>query len=171
MKKLLLIIAVLLITSGTAFSQFSWGVGGGVGTKAAFDNSLFYYKVGVGVHARGIYDLSETTTLQAGFTYYLPTKISTASVNQMVLNMDFNYNFVSEEDMKVYALGGMNYTGFHVEAGSSEGNSYGAGFHAGLGLRQEHFFVEARYEFKKTIKDIININHDGQIVATFGYIF
>lgn len=172
MKRSLLIVIVFLFVSSTAFSQFSWGVGGAFGTKSAFDGSLYHLKAGFGVSVKGIYDLSETTALQAGFNYYFPTKIGSASVNQMVLSLDFNYNFFQDEALKVYVLGGVNYTGWHAEVGEREGDSYGVGFHGGIGLRIEHFLFEVRYELEKDIDDpIVTLVHEAQVVGTFVYIF
>lgn len=172
MKCKLIIIVVCLIISSTAYSQFSWGVGGAFGSKAAFDGSLFYFKEGVGIGIKSIYDLSETTALQGGFNYYLSTKIGSATVNQMVLAVDFNYNFVSDESMKAYFLAGLNYTGWHAEVGQREGDSYGSGVHTGIGLRINQFLLEVRYEFKKVIKDpVMDLDHPSQIVGTVVYLF
>ena len=164
MKKTLLIIAVFLIASTSAFSQFQFGVGGAAGTKAGFDDdgALAF---GFGPHVRGVYTISDDFALVGGVTYYLPKKIGDVSLNQFVFNVDLNYNFINDGDMKAYFLGGASYNSFKIAAGGASVTFSEFGYHAGAGVVFDKFFIEGKYEFEIDTDDILR---EGQITGTIG---
>ena len=74
MKKILLIIAVLLI-AGSSFSQVQFGVGAVAGTKLK-GNDKGEYSMNFGAHARGLFEISDEIykiddALNAGFGWKL----------------------------------------------------------------------------------------------------
>jgi hypothetical protein len=131
MKKTLLLIAVALFVSSTAFSQFKFGVGGALGTKASATGEL-----GFGAQARATYELADEMNLEGGFTYFFRK-----DAGFWILNADFQYEFATKEDFTFYGLGGVNYN-------KLKGMDGKIGFEAGAGLTFSKFFAEAKYNFK-----------------------
>ncbi len=160
MKKTLLIIAALVMSS-VAFSQVQFGFGLATGSKSAWDKDDGDQTFGFGAHARALWNISEDFGLVGGFTYYLPTKIEGENLNMYGFNADGHYNFIKEDDMKVYGLAGFSLNFYKID---DTENAFG--FHFGAGVTYKKFFAEAKYEFQKEIVD--GYDHEGQVSAVIG---
>lgn len=119
MKKFFLL---ALATFGiVAFAQAQVKVGAhlGYGTKA--ENLL------LGVNAE--FFINEKLAIAPDFSYYLPKKEAGVSSNWMEFNGNAHYYFYESGSLKVYGLGGVNYTRWSVETPSIEfmGNKIGGG--------------------------------------------
>lgn len=170
MKKTLLIVAVILISTSTAFSQFKFGAGAAAGTKATFsETSTDGLALGFGLHVRGLYSFSDDFEGVAGFTYYLPKKIEGISLNQMGFNFDFHYNFTNDESAKAYILAGGNYSALKLAVLGESASEWGFGFQFGAGVEFSNFFIEAAYELEKDFGDGAKL--PAEIKATVGFYF
>lgn len=149
MKKTLLIIAICLIATATAFSQVQFGVGVTAGTKAKINDS-FEETVNFGANARVLWEFSESFALTGGFSYFLPFDVTSFGVevttNVMVLNADAVYYLMDENDIKVYGLGGLNYTSVKAKSGSVSNTESEVSWEAGGGVLFSNFFIEAKYD-------------------------
>jgi len=145
MKKTLLIIAVLLITSSAAFSQeFKFGAGAVIGSKSGISETGT--KMNFGLHARGVYGISDQFALTAGFSYFLPSKVDPVKLTLMGFNADAMYYFMDDNDMKIYGLGGMNIAFAKVSGGGFEASTNDVSFELGAGVEFGKFFVELKYD-------------------------
>jgi len=149
MKKTLLIIAVCLIATSTAFSQVKFGVGGVVGTKSGIKETG-EFKMNFGANARLLYDFSEKFALTGGFTYFLPSKVDVGAtelkLNIMALNADAVYYLMDDNNVKVYGLGGVNWASAKVEAAGISVTNSEFSWEAGAGVMFSNFFIEAKYD-------------------------
>lgn len=165
MKRILFIILVLIMATGTTFSQSSFGLAGTAGTKTGIDENG-ESKMNFGVHARMLSSISESIGLIGGFTYYLPSSIMIGTTetkwNFMTFNADIALYLANEEDFKFYGLGGVTYTSARVEVGGASATSeWEFGWEAGAGvIFGEHFFIEGKYDGKLE-----------QIVGVVGFYF
>jgi len=149
MKKTLLIIAVCLIATITAFSQVQFGAGVTAGTKAKI-NDTAEETVNFGVNARVLWDFSEKFALTGGFSYFLPFDVTMLGVevttNVMVFNADAVYYFMDDNDVKVYGLGGVNLASVKAKAGNVSETESEVSWEAGGGVMFSKFFIEAKYD-------------------------
>lgn len=163
MKKTLLIIAVCLIATTTAFSQVQFGLGATAGSKAKI-NDTFEETLNFGVNARVLWDFSDAFALTGGFSYFLPFDVTMLGVevttNVMVFNADAVYYFMDENDIKVYGLGGLNYAFIKAKSGNVSETDSDLGWEAGGGVMFSNFFIEAKYD-----------GNMEQIVGTVGVYF
>ncbi len=154
MKKTLLIIAVFLIASSSAFSQVDFGVGAVLGTKATVDENA-NAKMNFGLHARAMLELTDEIFFTGGFSFYLPKKFSypgvETTINYMVLNADVNYYFLDDGDFAFYGLAGINYGFLHTvlkedgEPNLTASNGH-FDFEIGAGVRYDVYFAELKYD-------------------------
>jgi len=140
MKKVTCILFVAFISlafSNIATAQISVGGGLAFGTEVEE----------LGIQAGGVYTINEDFRAGADFIYYLTGDDSDFGANftWWEFNANGHYLFLSEEDMIVYALGGLNFASFSYDfnfegfgGGSvSEteiGLNVGAGIEYGLGF-------------------------------------
>ncbi len=158
MKKTLLIVVALFMSS-FAFSQFQFGVGGAFGSKSGVDDDGDL-KMGFGPHVRALYNISEDFGVVGGFTYFFGKEVMDKTANFYEFNVDAQYSFFKEDNIKAYALGGVNYTGAHWDE-----TNWGFGFHVGGGAKFGKFFVEVKYDFEIDNDDF---KREGQIAGTVG---
>ncbi len=168
MKKTLLLVAVALFVSSTAFSQFKFGAGVTAGTKAGIKyDTKEEMKIGFGLNLKGVYNLSDDFALGFGASYFLPTKytvddVETKMKNNLVFNVDAMYYLMNEDDTKIYGLGGLNWNTYKKMMGTTEASHDKFGWEVGGGVEFGKFFVEAKYDGNKLTE---------QVVATVGYYF
>ena len=164
MKKTLLLIAIAVFISSTAFSQFKFGVGATLGTKTGMGTNT--EKISPGLNVRGMYELSETWSLTAGASYFLPTTGSiggnTAKYSYMyIINVGAVYYFSENDDMKMYGLVGINHTAYKAKrTGYYDLTEDGRSFEVGGGVEFDRYFAEVKYD-----------GNLKQIVATVGIYF
>ena len=159
MKKTLLLIAVALFVSSTAFSQFKFGAGLTMGTKAGMDAEGT--KVNFGLNLKGLYSLSDEFAMTLGATYFLPNTYGDPEMkfkNNFQFNLDGQYYFMTE-DTKFYVLGGLNW--LTNKKGDDDAMDK-FGFEAGAGVEFGNIFVEGKYDFN-TMSE--------QLFFTVGYYF
>jgi hypothetical protein len=166
MKKTLLLIAVALFVSSTAFSQFKFGAGVSVGTKAGI--GVDGTKINFGLNVRADYTLSDDLAITGGFTYYLPTKYTTTTTTAVEMkNTAFGFNadikyYLMNDDTKVYGLGGLNWISNKTTIAGIGIALTQFGWEVGGGVEFGKIFVEAKYDGNTLAK---------QIVATVGLYF
>lgn len=73
--------------------------------------------VGVGVNAE--FPIIENLTIAPSFIYYLPKDESGVKINWFEVNANANYYFVAQDNLGVYAIGGLNYSSVKVDFDSS----------------------------------------------------
>lgn len=154
MKKTLLIIAVILFSTSTAFSQFKLGVGASAGTKTGFsETSDDGFKMNFGLNLRGVYEISDNLAFGFGATYFLPTKFEDGSdemkMNFIYANADFMYYFTTDESAKFYALGGANFATFTTKFNGTKVDllsDSSISWEAGLGIEIGKIFIEGKYD-------------------------
>jgi len=146
MKKTFLFIAVLLITFSTnAFSQdIKFGAGAVIGSKAGISEDGT--KMNFGVHARGLYNLSDEFAITGGFSYFLPSKVDPAKLTLMAFNADAMYYFMDDGDMKIYGLAGLNMAFAKISGGAFDVSTNDVSFEVGAGVEFGDFFVELKYD-------------------------
>jgi hypothetical protein len=152
MKKTLLLIAIALFVSSTAFSQFKFGVGVIAGTKAGIKEITgggFESKVNFGLNARGIYKINETLAATGGISYFLPVKIYDGATKstQITFNAGANLYLLNGEKSKLYGYGGFNWTSYKVEITTlPDQTTKGTGFEFGGGVEFGSLFIEVKYD-------------------------
>ncbi|MCC5914480.1 MAG: outer membrane beta-barrel protein [Balneolaceae bacterium] len=136
MKKLLTFaFALLFITFSTSLfnnaeaqveeGDFKAGIGLVFGTGIGgfgFDNDL-------GIRADGYYAVTPEIRAGGDFTFYFPDTMRESfggesfetKLTVWELNLNGHYLFINEEDMNVYALGGINITGIRISSSGSTG--------------------------------------------------
>lgn len=80
--------------------------------------------VGIGVNAE--FPIIENLTISPGFIYYLPKKEYGIKVNWFEVNANANYYFISQDNMSVYGLGGLNYSSVKVSVDATWMGNYSA---------------------------------------------
>ncbi len=148
MKKLFFTLTILLVST-SIFAQFK--VGGGItfGNKISINQDI-----GAGLNIRCNYSFNPKLTLSAGYTYVIPSTIVSSNYNARYtswqINSDLHYNFLSNENFKLYALAGLVYTEekdstFRTNGGS---NSSGSGTYSnlGIGTNYKKYFGEVKYD-------------------------
>lgn len=154
MKKKL-ILGILLFISSLGFSQIDATkikVGGGLtlGSKSSFDDQLGE-KLGLGIHIKGLYEITEVIDANLGFTLFFPKSPEHFDINMWQINTDATYSFYSIYKYKIYALAGFNLS--HIKIKSSYGiYSYDEsdtelGLDIGTGIKMDCGpFLEIKYD-------------------------
>jgi opacity protein-like surface antigen len=154
MKKFMLFAIALFITA-TATAQFKVGGGLTIGTKAGGYSDDGDEKIGIGLNVRGDYAFNESWSVAPGFTFFFPSGPEGMDVTYWQLNADAHYNFHAEDDIGIYALGGLNYSYVKVETDFDGGEwgsfSYSAddseiGLNLGVGATLSQFYGELKYD-------------------------
>ena len=68
----------------------------------------------IGIGANAEFPIMENLTISPSFIYYLPKEEYGMKMNWFEVNANANYYFVSQDNMSVYALGGLNYSSVKV---------------------------------------------------------
>ncbi len=95
--------------------------------------------LGIGVNAE--FPIAEKITLSPSFIYYLPKEEFGVDLNWFEVNANANYYFFQENNIDLYALGGLNYSNIKVsfddpmlgDLSSSDGE-FGLNLGAGINL-------------------------------------
>lgn len=99
----------VIVSLGFAFSaqaQENTRIGGFLAYGTEIEN------IGIGANAE--FPIMENLTISPSFIYYLPKKEYMVRVNWFEVNANANYYFVNQDNMSVYALGGLNYSSVKV---------------------------------------------------------
>lgn len=99
----------ILISLGFVFSaqaQENTRIGGFLAYGTEIEN------IGIGANAE--FPIMENLTISPSFIYYLPKKEYMVRVNWFEVNANANYYFVNQDNMSVYALGGLSYNSVKV---------------------------------------------------------
>lgn len=156
MKRVLLVIAISILTINSAFSEIKLGVGIMTGTKSKID-----YKndasINGGFNTKLKLDLFDNLFLSSGFSYHLPYKYNSRGDNytfyNSVINADLNYNFLDNGEIVLYGLGGLNLdllssksviNGAEMKQSSSKYN-----LEFGVGMRIEICYAEIKLDQNK----------------------
>lgn len=153
-KKLLLVIAVvaMLVIGQQAKAQMKLGGGLVVGTKLSIDDDGSK-SAAFGLAVKGLYEINSSFSIAPGFTYFFPSSPDWLDLTEYILDVDAHYNFMQKENMKIYAIGGLNYSyidasvdmGEHFSGSASDseiGLNLGAGLRTGTDMQ---FFGEVKY--------------------------
>ena len=99
----------VIVSLGFAFStqaQENTRIGGFLAYGTEIEN------IGIGANAE--FPIMENLTISPSFIYYLPKEEYGMTMNWFEVNANANYYFVSQDNMSVYALGGLNYSSVKV---------------------------------------------------------
>lgn len=99
----------VIVSLGFAFSaqaQENTRIGGFLAYGTEIEN------IGIGANAE--FPIMENLTISPSFIYYLPKKEYMVRVNWFEVNANANYYFVNQDNMSVYALGGLSYNSVKV---------------------------------------------------------
>jgi opacity protein-like surface antigen len=151
MKRLMLFAVALLFATAVS-AQFKVGGGLTIGTKSGGISDDGDEKLGIGINVRGDYAFDESWSIAPGFTYFFASAPSEVDITYWQLNADAHYQFSSEGDMGIYALGGLNYSYFKIDWGA--GNEYWdgsaddseIGLNLGVGANMQQFYGELKYD-------------------------
>ena len=143
MKKLLTSAFILFLSFGihtAATAQIS--VGGGLAYGENIEE--------IGLKLDGIYVINEEFRAGADIIYYFTED----GITFWELNLNGNYLFVEEEDLVVYALGGLNYArqSFDIDGMNNPSNSE-IGLNIGAGLEYDLDFAKLTPEIKYALSD------------------
>lgn len=124
--------------------------------------------LGVGVNAE--FPVIENLTVSPSFIYYIPKEESGFKMNWFEVNANANYYFVSQADMGVYAIGGLNYSSVKLEYDGSypfdmDASDGRFGLNLGAGANFELGGITPFAEIKYVIID------EGQLVIGAGVKF
>lgn len=99
----------VIVSLGFAFSaqaQENTRIGGFLAYGTEIEN------IGIGANAE--FPIMENLTISPSFIYYLPKKEYMVRVNWFEVNANANYYFINQDNMSVYALGGLSYNSVKV---------------------------------------------------------
>ncbi|BAX79793.1 outer membrane beta-barrel protein [Labilibaculum antarcticum] len=150
-KRILFAIAIvaMLFVGQKASAQMKLGGNLVLGTKLSIDDDGSE-TAAFGIGVKGLYELNELFSIAPGFTYFFPSAPDGLDLNVYVLDVDAHYNFVTEETLKVYAIGGLNYSYFDasVDFGGGSISDSKVGLNLGIGARtggDMQFFGDLKY--------------------------
>lgn len=123
MKRVLFIFLIGLLTT-TVSAQFKFGGGVTMGSKTGIDDDGSE-KMGFGVNVRGEFSLLNKLAITPGFTYFFPSAPDGYDLSIWQANADVHYTLVgSPGPVRLYALGGLNYTQVKTEIDLGDTDSY-----------------------------------------------
>ncbi len=153
-KKILLLIAFIgmLVYGQNANAQFKLGFTATAGTDLSIDDNGDE-GIAFGVGVKGVYDITSSFSIAPGFTYFFPSMPDDLDMNLYVVDLDAHYNLVANDNFKIYALGGLNYSIVDVSAdvdgfGSVSASESELGANFGVGIRSGgklQFFGDVKY--------------------------
>ncbi|PZD77103.1 outer membrane protein [Mesonia sp. K7] len=156
----------ILISFGIAFSaqaQKETHIGAMLAYGSEIEN------IGIGVNAE--FPMMENLSISPSFIYYFPKEEYGLKVNWFEVNANANYYFVNQENMGVYALGGLNYSSVKVSYDDAWLGNYSAsdgrfGLNLGGGV---NFKIGGKITPFAELKYVII--EEGQLVAGAGVKF
>src|SRR5690606_39449067 len=80
----------------------------------------------IGIGANAEFPIIENLTISPSLIYYLPKEEYGMKMNWFEVNANANYYFVSQDNMSVYALGGLNYSSVKVSFDNAWLGNYSA---------------------------------------------
>lgn len=124
----------------------------------------------IGIGANAEFPIIENLTISPSLIYYLPKEEYGMKMNWFEVNANANYYFVSQDNMSVYALGGLNYSSVKVSFDDAWLGSYSSsdgrfGLNLGGGVNFNLGGITPFAEIKYVIID------GGQLVAGAGVKF
>lgn len=152
-KKILFVIAIvaMVLVGQDVNAQMKLGGGVVLGTELSLDDDGSE-GVAFGIGVKGLYELNESFSIAPGFTYFFPSAPDGFDITEYAFDVDAHYNFVKAETLKVYAIGGLNYSYADVSYDddyiSIDGSDSKVGFDLGAGLRtggDTQFYGEVKY--------------------------
>jgi hypothetical protein len=153
-KKILFVFAIvaMLLVGQEVSAQMKLGGNLVLGTKLSIDDDGSE-TAAFGIGVKGLYEFNESFSIAPGFTYFFPSAPDGLDLTVYVLDVDAHYNFVKEETLKVYAIGGLNYSYIDVsldlgEFGNIDGSDSKVGLNLGIGARTGgdiQFFGDLKY--------------------------
>lgn len=138
-----------------------------IGAMVAYGSEI--ESVGIGANAE--FPVLENLTISPSFIYYLPKEESGFKMNWFEVNANANYYFVSQADLGVYAIGGLNYSSIKVKydgaypIGIADASDGRFGLNLGAGANFELGGITPFAEIKYVIID------GGQLVISGGVKF
>lgn len=153
----------MLFFSAATYSQNlakTFSLGGGIGYHTEFKDD------NTGLVLEGVYSFTDDVRLAAGFLYYFVDEPKDVSITLMDLNLNVHYIFKNDEDMRIYALGGINSFRFDVSYKDDDDKSSGdeTGINLGAGIEYDVGNVMLFGELKITTGDV----HDNKIIIHAG---
>lgn len=143
MKKVLklsgICIVLLILATSTSFAQDGdIKIGGGLIYGSEIEQ--------LGLRADGYYSISEDWRAGVALGYFFPKN----DINWFEIDLNANYVFHSDEDLSVYAIGGLNFmiVSFDIPgAGSNSNSEFGINLGGGLeyGIDFGSLFGELKY--------------------------
>lgn len=143
MKKLIsiftLIIAIVFCSNTDVFAQNKLQLGAGIAYGTGVE--------AIGVQVGATYAITEKIRAAADFIYYFP---DAEGFTMWEFNINGHYMFISEDNMNVYGLAGLNYANSSFEVGQFSGSASDIGLNIGggaeFGLGFGAFYGELKYE-------------------------
>ena len=156
MKRIILVIAISILTINSAFSEIKLSLGVMSGTKSKID-----YKsdasINGGFNTKLKLDIAENVFLSSGFSYYLPYKYNHRGDNytfyNSVVNADLNYYFLDNGEIVLYGLGGINMdmlsSKSEIDGTEMKSSSSKYDFEFGVGIQIEACYAEIKMDRNK----------------------
>lgn len=121
----------------------------------------------IGIGANAEFPIMENLTIAPSLIYYLPKEEYGVKINWFEVNANANYYFVMQDDMGVYALGGLNYSSVKVSYNDTWLGNYSAsdgriGLNVGGGINFNLGGITPFAEIKYVLMD------GGQLVVGAG---
>jgi len=90
-----------------SYSQNETKIGALLGYGTEIEN------IGIGVDAE--FPVMEKLTISPSFIYYLPKDEFGVNINWFEFNADANYYFLTEDNLDIYGIGGLNYSSVSID--------------------------------------------------------
>ncbi|SKB97818.1 outer membrane beta-barrel protein [Alkalitalea saponilacus] len=154
-KKILFVLALVVIGTATSFGQWRFGGGLSLGTEADGGD------LGFGLSPRADYTINENFRVASNFTYWF----TDSDYTSWAFNGDVHYTFAGDEAMNFYGLAGLNYSkvswNFEFMGIKESYSNSEIGLNLGAGANMGMFFGEIKYE----------TTWSGQLVLSVGVLF
>lgn len=130
-------------------TQGDWHIGGGVGYHLDFDDD------NVGIVIEGLYSFRDDIRVAAGILYYFVDDDNTTFYD---LNANAHYLFKNDEELRIYALAGINIFNVSVDFEGDSWSDDETGFNLGAGIEYDLTSIMLFGELKLTTGDIHDNN-------------
>lgn len=109
MKSISFILTTLafVVFTTTSYSQNDTKIGALLGYGTEIEN------IGIGADAE--FPVMEKLTISPSFIYYLPKDEFGIKLNWFEFNADANYYFLTEDNLDIYGIGGLNYSSVSID--------------------------------------------------------
>lgn len=162
MRKSLLIAvcSIFLLGSATQAQNVakSWTIGGGIGYHTEFDDD------NTGLVLEGMYSFTDEIRASLGILYYFADQPDEGSITFFDININAHYIFKNDEDLRIYALAGINSFNFEAKGGGVTESGDETGFNIGAGIEYDIGSVMLFGELKMTTGDV----HDSKFIIHAG---